>query len=320
MRGPAEHPSPALGPFAHLPVEVDPQRSGGAALLGEGDPGRLLGQRDLGQSHGLRGLRGGGRRGGNRRSGNGRSGRSGGRRGTRFVDRDAEVAGETGQSAVVALADGPELPGALPAVQLAEHEGRLDGGVPAVEPGEFGSAARVEHPYVQSRHPSEGAAVRGGGDDHRLHGGLHPLQVHREGVGRGAAGGALPLVAHGVGDVPGLVVEDEVVVRADSAGDQQQRRGVHVRDSRPGVPSHLDPDRARRDRNVGAFEHGHVLPLRWPGRRTLVTLGEAASRSLGRHSVEHYGNRTFPCLYQTAWAFSSLLATAVVHGHGNPAE
>src|SRR5690606_23259671 len=125
---------PARELLAHLPVEVHVQGARGAALLGEGDRRGRLGERHLGQPHRRRG--GGGRRGrggGRRRhrAGRGRlggrgGGRGGGRRGggglLRLVDGDAVVGGESFEAAAVALADGPELPGALAAVELAQDE------------------------------------------------------------------------------------------------------------------------------------------------------------------------------------------------------
>src|SRR5690606_40211767 len=65
-----------------------------------------------------------------------------------LVDGDAEIGGEPGQSGVVALADGAELPGALAAVELAEHERGLGCRAGAVEAGHLGAARRVEHAHV----------------------------------------------------------------------------------------------------------------------------------------------------------------------------
>ena len=124
-----------------------------------------------------------------------RSGRRGRRR-RGFVDADPVVRGQPGQSALVALSDGAELPAALPAIELAEDEGGLDGGVGAVEAGEFGSARRVQHPYVQPRDLAEGAAVGGGGDDDLVDLPLDAVQVGAQHVGdRGALRDSCPRAA-----------------------------------------------------------------------------------------------------------------------------
>src|SRR5690606_14578632 len=156
---------PARELLAHLPVEVHVQGARGAALLGEGDRRGRLGERHLGQPHRRRG--GGGRRGrgGGRRRHRAGRGRLGGRGGGRRGGGGAVVGGESFEAAAVALADGPELPGALAAVELAQDERRLGGRARAVVAGGDGALGRVLHLDVEVGDPSEGAAVAGGGQD-----------------------------------------------------------------------------------------------------------------------------------------------------------
>jgi hypothetical protein len=146
----------------------------------------------------------------------------------RLVHGDAEVGRQAFESAVVALADGPELPGALAAVELAEHEGGLDRRARAVEAGDHGVLSGVPDLDVQVGDLAERPAVGGGGEDDAVDGGLHAREVDEQGVGQPSAGVALALVADRAGGVRGLVVEHEVAVGADLPVDQQQGRGVRV--------------------------------------------------------------------------------------------
>lgn len=108
-----------------LPVEVDVERAGGGALLGEGDGGGRLGEGD-----------GGG-------AGGGRGGRWCGRGAGRGEEARGQAVGggQFGGAARVSLADGAELPAALPPVQLTREEGGLRGGVAALVTGQFVVAA-----------------------------------------------------------------------------------------------------------------------------------------------------------------------------------
>jgi hypothetical protein len=70
---------------------------------------------------------------------------------------DTVVESDPTQARSVALADGPELPLGLVAVQLTEHHGGFGGRVfGEVEPGEFVVVGRVHHADEGVRHLSEG--------------------------------------------------------------------------------------------------------------------------------------------------------------------
>lgn len=246
----------------HLPVEVDAQRARGAALLGERDGRGLLGERHLGQAYRRRGR--GGRRGrcdrrahGHRRCDGRRRGGGlrGGRRVLRLVHGDAEVRGQARQAAAVALSDRAELPGALPAVELAEHERRFDTGARVVEAGDHRALRRVPDLDVQIGDLPERSSVGGGGEDHGLDRGLHAREVDEQGVRHPAPTVPLALVPDRPGGVHGLVVEDEVAVGTDLSGHQEQRGGVRVGDTRSGAPAQLDPERRRGHRDVRSLGH-----------------------------------------------------------------
>ncbi|GFN01709.1 hypothetical protein Smic_02650 [Streptomyces microflavus] len=272
--GPAEFRSPALELLAHFPVEIDAERAGGAALLGEGDGRCRLRQRDLGQPYRLRGCRGGRRgrrhrggrsdRGGRRRRGGpgGVDGRGGGGSGSRLrlVDGDAEVRRQALQPGAVPLPDRTELPGALAQIQLAEDERGLDRGVGGVEAGQLGAAGRVDDPYVQTAHPAESAAVRRGRDDDAVDRRLDLPEVDGEGVGDTVARRPLALVTDGPGGMGRLVVEDEVGVAADLSRHQEERGAVDIGGAGGGPPPQFDAHGARRHRNVGSFLHDHARP------------------------------------------------------------
>jgi hypothetical protein len=106
---------------------------------------------------------------------------------------------------------------------------------------------------MEARHLAERPRVGRGADDDAVDGGLHQRGVDLQPVGDAVLLVAhLPDVAHGAGRVGQLVVEDEVAVAPDPArGVEQERRGVDLRHSVPGLsPDDRDPPHRPGDRQV----------------------------------------------------------------------
>lgn len=228
-------------------------------LLGRQRPGHLRGRRrrDLRRRHRVR--RGG--RGGLR----GRLGRArrGGRvrllGGLRLVHRDAEVGRQALQPVGVALAERPELP-ALPApVQLAADQRRLLARLRLdveVRQGLAVRVLRVVQQNAQLPYAVEGDAVSRRDEQNPADTGLDTGEVRLDRVGQGLGDALLAEPPHLPGRVPGLVVEDEVLVGAHAAVEtEEQRGGVHVRHPLPGRPAQHGAYRGGLERNVRPLQH-----------------------------------------------------------------
>ncbi len=161
------------------------------------------------------------------------------------VDVDAEVRGEPGQTGLVSLAHGTELPLLAPAVELAEDEGRLRARALDGEPDEgFAGPVRDRHPQVVEV-PEAGAAVLARRhhdpyDVFRNRGQVHADAVLVAVVGRGLAEQLhAPVVGRGV------VVEVEVVLAADLAVLVQEQHGdIGVTGPGGAGPAQTDDHRA----------------------------------------------------------------------------
>ena len=171
------------------------------------------------------------------------------------VGAEAVVLDDSGQAVGVALTDGLELPLAVPAVELAEHESRLRGGVLAqvvaddlgvvhgivgVEDSDVGvgDLAEVLSPAVRlvdAREEDDLVGVRRQG-----------VQLHIQALVIAVAltGPVVPLVLHSTGRVLEVVVEDEVLLgKSLAAGVGDQGRGVQVESCAvggAGVPAEAD--------------------------------------------------------------------------------
>ncbi len=153
------------------------------------------------------------------------------------VETDTVVAAETGESVVVALADGPELPVSAVAVELAEHDGRLEREVlTEVEARQLGAGAVVDDPDEGVLHLAEVLTALGGLVDRHRDG--DPVGHRRDLVQLDAD--LLVVTVAGTGEVVTVVhdgavgrgevtVEHEVLVRQHLAGVvDDERRGVEV--------------------------------------------------------------------------------------------
>ena len=81
-------------------------------------------------------------------------------RGRLVVDADAVVGREPGKPGAPALADGAELPRALPAVDLTEDEGGLGRGIGDVEAHQFGAGGVIDRQVQAGRLPDRRAVGR----------------------------------------------------------------------------------------------------------------------------------------------------------------
>src|SRR5690606_26404879 len=114
------------------------------------------------------------------------------RRGGRFLDRDTEVGGDTGEAVGVALADGAGLPGSVAQIDLDHHQRRLGGEGRGRERRQDGAAVRVAE-GGRRLDALEGLprGVRARGDDDLLDARGHGGGVDRDRVGGGAAARAV---------------------------------------------------------------------------------------------------------------------------------
>ncbi len=170
------------------------------------------------------------------------------------------VGREPHQPVGVALAERPELPPLTPPVQLPADQRRLGAGLgPYVEVGQrFGAAGRggvvEEDPQVAD--PAERDVLGGGNHQDPVHRGRHRAQVRLDGVGDRVTDLLLAESPDGPRGVPGLVVEDEVLVRTHPAvRADEQCRGVHVRHLGAAGPAQHRPDRHGGHRDVRALLH-----------------------------------------------------------------
>ncbi len=177
-----------------------------------------------------------------------------------LVHGDPVVGRQSHQAVGVALPQRAELPPVGPPVQLTADQGGLGAGLgPYVEVGHrFGGAGRggVVQQDPQIAHLLERHVLRGGDDQDPVHHGRHRPQVRLHGVGDRLADLLLAEPPHRPRGVPGLVVEDEVLVRAHPAvRAHQQRRGVDVGNLGAAGPAQHRPDRHRGHRDVRALLH-----------------------------------------------------------------
>lgn len=159
-----------------------------------------------------------------------------------LVDRHTEVGGQRGQAGVVALPDGAEPPAVPAPVELPADQCGL-GARGDRELGDRLIRGGVQ-PQHEVRHLSEGARVEQCGEhdplDLRLDAGQ--IDLHRGSV-----------LADRAGQVPRLVVEDEIGVVAHPAARAEQQRGhVDLRQAVGGQPAQHSPEWCRRDGRVGA--------------------------------------------------------------------
>jgi hypothetical protein len=129
-------------------------------------------------------------------------------------DVDAVVGGQSGQSGVPALPDGPEFPLLAAQIQLAQHHRCLRACIGDVEP-DPGLPSRVHYVKGETVDISEAHAVRGvqAGQDHdRADVRWKRLQIHRHSVLGGVVPGPLAQQAHRTVTAAGRVVEHEVLV------------------------------------------------------------------------------------------------------------
>lgn len=233
------------------------------------------------------------------------------RRGELLSDVHAEVAGDAGESGGVALADGPELPGAVVAVELAEEDGRLGRVVLAeVEAGDLRAGGLVDDADVGVPDHAEVllALVRvvdGDREDDLVDLRRDVAQVDLDllvvavalagevvaGVLHGAVGGEqLAVGARGA-------VEDEVRVGQDLAvGADEDRGGVEVElgaGGGPRVPAESDVHLGEAGLREGGGEGGQFGVVGTGGGRGQALLGEAdVGTGLGERNT-HYGCISF---------------------------
>lgn len=202
-------------------------------------------------------------------------------------DLDAEVLGEALETAVVALADGPELPAAVVAVELAERHRGLGGGVLGeVEARELHVAVHLDEADVGVADLAEVLlAVLGVVDGHRDD---DLVDVRRQAgqvdldllvVALALAGEVVTVVLDVAARRLEVVVVDEVGVRGDLAGGvQQERGGVQVEvdtGGRTRVPAEADADVGEAVLRERVGELGELLRGRGVGRVRGLLLDDA---------------------------------------------
>ncbi len=177
----------------------------------------------------------------------------------RVVHRDAEGGGQADQPGGIPLADRAELPSVAAAVELAADDRRLLAGLrPDVEHRQrLAVGVRgVEQQDPQVRHLFEGGPVGGGRDDHLVHRRVERAEVRLHRVRQPVRDAALRQPPDQAGRVPGLVVEDEVLVGTDPARrTEEQGGGVHVGDPGARGPAQHGPDGRGIDGDVRALQH-----------------------------------------------------------------
>lgn len=157
----------------------------------------------------------------------------------RLVDGDAEVRGEALETVGVALTQRAELPAVPAAVQLAADQRGLLAGLRAdVEGGQrltLGDRGVVQQ-NAEGAYAVKGGAVRRSDQEDLADLGLDTRQICLDRVGEALGDPLLAEPPDLPGGVPGLVVEDEVLVGSHTTlGAEEQRGGVDVRDPCPGV-------------------------------------------------------------------------------------
>lgn len=143
------------------------------------------------------------------------------------VDGDTEIAGQTGESVVVALTDGTDLPAVVAAVDF-DGDGR--GFAAPVVDGECGECATVcvangDVCLSQVRESCRGRCVETEDDCDALDLLIEAVQVHGDSVLHEGSGTSFASVMSGIVSGFGLVVEHEIEVTAHLPVMGEQERG-----------------------------------------------------------------------------------------------